>query len=138
MTPLARLTLPLALATLIAGSAGATALEPLGQNSYVTDRLIAARVADRIRKTCPEIGGRIIYAFRQAYALKDWAIGQGYSDAEIETFLDDKAEKQKIYARAEEYLAQNGAAPGNVEGFCALGRKEIAAGSIAGSLMYEK
>lgn len=138
MTRIRHLALPLTLAGLFATSVGAAALEPLSQNGYVTDRLMAARVADRIRKTCPGIGARIVYAFSQAYALRDWAVDQGYSKKEIDLFLKDKAEKQKIYARAEEYLAGNGAEAGNTEGFCALGRKEIAAKSVIGSLIYEK
>lgn len=139
MRHLARLTLPFALAAMLAGGAGATALEPLGQNKYVTDRLVAARVADRIRKACPEeIGARMVYALGQAQALKGWAEGQGYPGEEIRRFLKDKSEKRVIYARAGEYLAANGATTGNVAGFCALGKKEIAAGSIAGSLMYRK
>lgn len=132
------LALPLALGTLIATGAGAAALQPLRENSYVTDRLVAARVADRIRKTCPEIGARLIYALSEAHALKRWAEKQGYAADEIDRFLKDKAEKRAIYARAEAYLAANGATPGNVQGFCDLGRKEIAAHSIAGSLIYEK
>ena len=134
-----RLALPLAMAGIMATRAGASALEPLSQNTYVTERLIAARVADRIRKTCPdEIGARMLYAFSQAYALKGWAEDQGYSRDEIKRFLKDKTEKRKIYDVAETYLAANGAAGTDVAGFCALGKKEIAAGSIAGSLIYEK
>lgn len=135
----ARLLLPVAVAaTVIAGSA-AMALQPLGQNSYVTDRLVAARVADRIRKTCPDrIGARLLYAFSQAYALRNWAIGQGYPAAEVDRFIKDKTEKQKIYAAAEDYLAAHGAKGSDVEGFCTLGQKEIAAKSIAGSLIYQK
>ncbi|MCC0064822.1 MAG: DUF5333 domain-containing protein [Defluviimonas sp.] len=138
MKRISRLTLPVALAGLVATGAAATALEPLGQNSYVTDRLVAARVADRIRKTCPDLGGRVFYAFQQAYDLKRWVRAQGYSEDAIDGYLDDKDEKHKIYAMAERYLAANGAKKDDVAGFCALGRKEIAANSIAGSLLYEK
>lgn len=139
MNPIKHFALPLALAATLAASAGAAALEPLGQNRYVTDRLVAARVADRIRKTCPDqIGARMIYAFSQAYALKGWAKDQGYSGDEIDRFLKDKAEKRRIYDRAEEYLSARGAVKGKVEGFCALGYKEIKANSLVGSLIYEK
>jgi hypothetical protein len=124
---------------LVATGAAATALEPLSKNAYITDRLIAARVADRIRKTCPdEIGARTIYAFSQAWELKGWAEDQGYTSAAIKSFLKDKTEKKVIYDRAEKYLAANGATPDNAAGFCTLGHKEIAAKSIAGSLIYEK
>ncbi|WP_284165657.1 DUF5333 domain-containing protein [Frigidibacter sp. SD6-1] len=128
----------LLVATGFLGAAGAAAKAPLGTVSYVTDRLVAARVADRIRKTCPTIGARFIRAYSEARALQDWALDQGYSREEVKAFLKDKAEKQKIYARAEDYLVRNGATPENVEGFCALGQKEIAGGTIAGSLIYEK
>ncbi len=138
MKPIKHFALPLALALVMGTGAGASALQPLRDNTYVTDRLVAARVADRIRKTCPDIGARLVYAFSQAYALKSWAEKQGYSDDEIDAFLKDKAEKRIIYDRAEEYLASRGAVNGNVEGFCALGFKEISAGSIIGSLIYAK
>lgn len=116
----------------------AQALPPLSQNSYVTDRLVAARVADRIRRTCPTISARLIYAYSQARALKTYALKQGYTNDQIDAFLDDKAEKRKIYAVAEKYLTDNGATPDNVQGFCALGRKEIENRTIAGSLIYAK
>lgn len=138
MTRLTRLAMPLALAATLATGLQASALEPLGGNSHITDRLVAARVADRIRRTCPDIGARILYAFSQAFALRDWAAGQGYSKSEIDAFLKDGDEKRKIYARAEDYLAANGAVPGDVAGFCALGRKEIATKTIVGSLIHEK
>ena len=138
MIRITRLALPLVLVGILAAAASASALEAISENRYVTDRLVAARVADRIRKTCPMIGARIFRAFQQAYALKGWAEGQGYSSAEIDRFLKDRTEKRKIYDRAEEYLAARGATSGNVDGFCALGMQEIAAKSIVGSLIYEK
>jgi hypothetical protein len=128
----------IALALLLSISAAAVpaaALPPLGENAYVTERLIAARVADRIRKTCPDISARILYAFSEARALVAWAEDQGYSEDEIDLFLDDRREKRKIYAAAEDYLAVNGAV--DEAGFCALGRAEIEKGSIIGSLIYE-
>lgn len=138
MNHITRVALTIAFAALLTGT-GAGALEPLGQNKYVVDRLVAARVADRIRKTCPdEIGARMLKALSEASALQSWAIGQGYPKAEIKRFIKDKTEKRKVYDVAETYLAANGATGTDVAGFCALGKKEIAAGSIAGSLIYEK
>ncbi len=133
-----KLVMSLALAGLMATAVGASALEPLGENKYVIDRLFAARVADRIRKTCPTIGARLFYAYGEARELKRWAERQGYSREQIDSFLKDKAEKRKIYARAEQYLAAHGAVEGKIDGFCALGYKEIAANSLAGSLIYAK
>jgi hypothetical protein len=113
----------------------AVALPPLSENTYINDRLIQARVADRIRKECGSIAARFAYAYSQARALKQYALDQGYSEAEIEAFLDSDAEKARVKGAAEAYLSANGAT--NEEGFCALGRAEIANGTIAGSLIYE-
>lgn len=113
----------------------ALALPPLSQNAYINDRLIQARVADRIRKECDDIAARFAYAYSQARALKRYALDLGYSDAEIDAFLGSKPDKDRVKAAAEAYLAANGAT--DEAGFCALGRREIAAGTVAGSLIYE-
>ena len=113
----------------------AMALPSLSENAYINDRLIQARVADRIRKECDSIAARFAYAYSQARALKQYALDQGYADAEIDAFLDSKPDKARVKAAAEAYLTANGAT--DEAGFCALGRKEIAAGTIAGSLIYE-
>ena len=113
------------------------ALPPLSENAYINDRLIQARVADRIRKECDTINARFAYAYSQARALQQYALDQGYTDAEVEAFLDSAADKARVKAAAEDYLAANGAVAGDSASFCALGVKEIAAGSVAGSLIYE-
>ena len=119
-------------------AAPAAALEPLAQEKYVNDRLIAARVADRVRRECPSIDARIVYAWSQARALKKYAQNQGYSTAQIDAFLDSKPDKDRIYAAAENYLTRNGAAKGDAESFCRIGRAEIASKSVAGSLLVAK
>ncbi len=124
-------------AVTVALATPAFALPPLSENTYVNDRLIQARVADRIRKECDAISARFAYAYSQARALKRYAQQQGYSDAEIEAFLDSKDDKARVKAAAEAYLAANGAVAGDPASFCAIGVKEIAAGSVAGSLIYE-
>lgn len=113
----------------------AAALPPLAQEKYINDRLIAARIADRIRRECPTIDARIIHAWSQARALKTYARSKGYSEQQIKAFLDSKADKQRIYAVAERYLRQNGATPGDAESFCRIGRDEIAKNTVTGSLL---
>jgi hypothetical protein len=58
----------IAAAALIAslGPAAAAAQVPLAQNSYITDRLVQARVADLVRRGCPSIDARMVRAFREA------------------------------------------------------------------------
>jgi hypothetical protein len=128
----------LVLTVVIAMATAALALPPLSENEYINDRLIQARVADRIRKECDSINARFAYAYSQARALKQYALDQGYTEAEIEAFLDSRADKDRVKAAAEAYLAANGVVAGDAASFCALGIKEIAAGSVAGSLIYER
>lgn len=116
----------------------AAALEPLSQEKYINDRLIAARIADRIRRTCPTIDGRILYAYGEARKLKSYAQKKGYSNAQIDAFLDNRQEKDRIYAVAEDYLKRKGARADDPQSFCAVGRQEIANRSVIGSLLVAK
>ena len=125
-------------ATLTVTATQAAALEPLAQEKYINDRLIAARIADRIRRECPSIDGRIVYAFMQARALKKYARDKGYSEAQIEAFLDSRADKDRIYAVAEDYMTRNGVTAGDADSFCRLGRQEIAKNTVTGSLLSAK
>ncbi len=68
-------------------------------------------------------------------ALESYARGQGYDRATVRAFLKDKAARAEIYERAEAYLADQGAVAEDPESFCRLGRAEIAAGGLVGSLL---
>lgn len=116
----------------------ASAREPLAAEAHVNQQLIAARVADRIRRECPSVSANMLRAFAAAQALKSYARRQGYSEAEIDGFLKDRAQRQRIYAEAEAYMAARGVRAGDVQSYCALGQAEIAAGSVAGSLIRNK
>lgn len=127
----------LILATFVAAGPAA-ALEPLAQEKYVNDRLIAARIADRIRRECPSLGARIIYAYSEARKLKRYAENKGYSAQQIEAFLDSKEDKKRIYAVAEEYLTRKGAKKGDAQSYCAIGRAAMADKNLIGSFLVAK
>lgn len=116
----------------------AAALEPLSQERYINDRLIAARIADRIRRECPSIGARMIYAYSQARALERYALDKGYSREQVDAFLDSKEDRKRIYAVAEDYMARKGVKKGDAESYCRLGRQEIQSGTVTGSLLVAK
>ncbi|MDB6181334.1 DUF5333 domain-containing protein [Paracoccus fistulariae] len=123
-------------ATLSAGPA--LALEPLSQEKYVNDRLIAARIADRIRRECPGYGARMIYAFNEARALKRYARDKGYSEAQIDAFLDSKEDRRRIYAVAEDYLTGKGAKLGDTQSFCTVGQQEFANNSYIATFLVAR
>lgn len=128
----------LALAMSLVAAGAAHALQPLRENAYVNERLVAAQVGDIIRKTCPTIGARLLYAISQADKLEAWALKQGYSRDEIRAFIRDPGEKRRVRAEAEAYMAAHGVVVGDVESYCALGRAEIERGTITGSLLFVK
>lgn len=111
---------------------------PLAQEKYINDRLIAARIADRIRRECPSYSPRMVYAWGQARALKRYAQQQGYSDAQIDAFLDDRAERRRIYAVAEQYLTSKGAKEGDAQSFCAVGQQEFANNSYIATFLVAR
>ena len=126
------------IACVFATAGPAAALEPLPQEKYINDRLIAARVADRIRRECDSIDARLIFAFSQARALKRYAQDKGYTNAQIDRFLDSESDKKRIYGVAEDYLARKGATAGSEASYCAIGRDEIAGKSLIGSFLATK
>ncbi|MBV0892261.1 DUF5333 domain-containing protein [Paracoccus sp. Z118] len=125
-------------AALAALASPAAALEPLPQERYINDRLIAARIADRIRRNCPSINARMIYAYQQARALKQYALDKGYSEEQIDTFLDSKEDRKRIYAVAEQYLTRNGVREGDPQSYCQIGHREIQANTVTGSLLVAR
>lgn len=107
----------------------------IAADAHVTEVLVAARVGDVIRNTCPSISARIFAVFGAMNDLKAYARGQGYPEAEVKAFLKDQGQKDRIKTLAAGYLAKAGARDGDVESFCVAGRAEIAGKTLAGGLL---
>ncbi|PLS22114.1 DUF5333 domain-containing protein [Neptunicoccus cionae] len=130
-----RILLTAALTGLMATTAMAN--PPLREVKEINDGLLYVGLADEIRKNCDSISGRIFKGIGRLRAIHKQAQDMGYSKEEIETFVDSRAEKNRLKARGRAYLKANGASLENKQSMCALGRKEIAKGSAIGSLLYE-
>ena len=122
-------------ASLVGSAVLAKAPPPMAKDQRITESLVAARVADVIRKTCPTISARTLVVLTKMAELKSYARRQGNSNAEIEAFIDDPVQKARIKKLASVYLSRAGARAGNIESFCRVGRDEIARGTLAGSLI---
>lgn len=112
-------------------------LPPINENPHIIQSLLSAAIGDEIRKNCPTISARMFRAYTAAKDLERYALEQGYSEGEIEAFLDSKAERKAMRARRDAYLAKNGVTEGEPDSYCALGKKEIADGSLTGWLLRE-
>lgn len=125
---------PLFLAALVLAFP-AFALEPLPKEAHINDSLRAGRIGDVIRKTCPTISARMFVVVGRIQDLKAYALKKGYARSEVEAFLKDPAQKARLRAEADAYLAAAGAVPGKPETFCAVGEAEIAKNSLVGQLL---
>jgi hypothetical protein len=126
------------MAALVAGSmanADAGTLPPINQDSHIINSLLAAAIGDEIRKNCPTISPRMFRVYTKAKALERYALKKGYSEEEIEKFLDSEAEREAMRARRDAYLKANDVVEGDAKSYCSLGMKEIASGSLTGFLL---
>ncbi|MEX5729484.1 hypothetical protein Ga0609869_002837 [Rhodovulum iodosum] len=119
-------------------AAAAEGLPPLRENAHVWNSLFAAAVGDEIRKNCPTMSARIFRALRGAHELEEHALSLGYTEEQIEAFLDSDDEQDRMRAQRDAYLARHGVKEGDAESYCRLGREEIARGSLTGWLLREK
>ena len=113
----------------------ALARPPLRDVPEIDNGLMAVAIADEIRKTCDGIDARMFKALSTLSSLKRMARARGYSDAEIDDYVTSKAEKARMRAKAEAYLASRGVSAKDRTALCAFGRAEMAAGSAIGQLL---
>lgn len=114
----------------------AQAKVPLRDEAHINGQLLAAQIGDILRKTCPDASARFFVVYAKINALKAYAREKGYTEPEVRAFLDDRAEKGRIRAAAEAYLAEAGAVKGDVESYCRVARDEVRKGTLTGELLW--
>ncbi len=124
---------------LLIGAAGpALARQPLHEIPPVVHAFYSLGLADEVRRNCAAIDARMFRAWRFLSSIERYARKLGYSDAEIDDFVRNKSEKERLRARIRADLAKRGATPRTPEGYCTVGHEEIAKGSVAGRLLRAK
>jgi len=111
---------------------------PLREVAEIDDAVLDVGIADIIRKRCPDISARMVRAVRFAYDVKAKARAMGYSEAEIDAYLDSDAEKARMRARGAAFFKARGVDTSDPQSYCALGRAEIQKSSRIGSLLKAK
>ncbi len=119
-------------------AAPAAALQPLHEDTRVLNGFYVIGFADEIRKRCDSIEPRIFRAIGYLRSLERYALKAGYTSEDIDELQDNKAEKEKLRSKIRADLAKRGATPQTPEGYCTVGREEIAKGSAAGRLLKSK
>lgn len=128
----------LIVAAALLGATPALALEPINQEAHINNTLLQGFIADKIADTCPAMEPRKLRALGELNKLKDYALKKGYTEKEVRDFVTSKTEKARGKRQAVEWLAAKGAAAGDVQAHCKLGRAEIARNSLIGYLLRDK
>ncbi len=120
---------------LASGASPGLAQIPLKDVAAVSEGLIATGMAIRIAERCDSLEPRTLRGIAYLNSLRQHARELGYSNDEIDAYIDDKDEERRLIAIAETRLAEKGAVEGEPETFCAVGRAEMASGSATGRLL---
>ena len=125
-------------ATLAANAASANANPGLRAEKDINDGLFVVAVADKIRRECGSISARIFRARSYVTGLKERAVERGYSDTEIDAYIDDKTNKVEMRERRNAYFESKGASNLDAQSLCVLGHAEIQKQSRIGALLKAK
>ena len=118
---------------LLAGPAGAQT--PLKDVAYVRDGIIHVGMAYEISEKCGDLNARLFRGLGFLQSLKNHARGLGHTEAEIDAYVNDAAEKDRLEAIARAALADLGVVEGVESSYCAVGRAQIAANTRVGWLL---
>jgi Family of unknown function (DUF5333) len=113
----------------------ALALMPINEEPVINETLLQGFIGDAIDDNCDTIEARKLRALGELNKLRDYALKQGYTSAEVRAFVTDKEEKARGKALAAEWLKERGAEPGNQDAYCRIGEEEIAKESLIGYLL---
>lgn len=126
----------LLLITGFAIAAGATAVHSQLRNEpTITEGLINVAIAYEIGERCDSLSARRLAGINYLFALKAEAERLGYSDAEIDAFIDSDAEQDELETTARSRLQSLGAVNGQWDTYCAVGQAQIAQNTVAGQLL---
>jgi len=101
----------------------------------VRDGIIFVGMAYEISERCGSINARLFRGLGYLQSLRRHARDLGYSEAEVDAYINDDAEKDRLEGIARAQLAQLGVVPGHEATYCAVGRAEIDANTRVGWLL---
>ncbi|MFN3663924.1 DUF5333 domain-containing protein [Yoonia sp.] len=117
----------------LAGNLSAQA--SLKDEPAVRNGIIQVGMAYEISRQCGDIRARTLRGIGYLQSLRTTARDLGYTDAEIDAFIDDKEEKRRLENMARAQLADLGAVAGEPDSYCTVGHAQIAANTRVGWLL---
>jgi hypothetical protein len=125
----------LILAFVVAQPARADQWDALRNDPTISEGLIDFAIARHIHNRCDSISARRMRAMGFINSLIAEATELGYSRDEIEDYVFNEAEQDRVRGLADERLAARGASPTQMAGYCVVGEEEINANSQIGRLL---
>lgn len=132
-----RLIITTVLAFGLIGTAG-IARADLAAEKDINAGLLTVAIADKIRRDCSEVSAKFWAARSYANQLKGMALKRGYTEAQIDAYINSDAEQDKMRARRNAYIKSKGASNKDAASLCRLGRDEIKNRSHVGSFLKAK
>ncbi|KQI68512.1 hypothetical protein AN189_09350 [Loktanella sp. 3ANDIMAR09] len=117
------------------GLTGPATAQGLADEAEITNGLLVVGMAYEISRQCDDIDARTFQGIRTLLNLKSRARDLGYSSDEVDAYIDDDAQKDRLEAIARRQLVQLGAVTGDPDSYCTVGRDQIAKGSGVGRLL---
>lgn len=119
----------------VGSTALAQARVPLPEDRAIEDGLTLVAIGNELRKNCSAVSPKYLKTYNFVRGLHNRAKSLGYSEAEIEAYLDSDPDKARVDARARAYLTARGVDYGQPETFCTVARAEIQRGTSVGSFL---
>ncbi len=123
------------IAATVMGAGYASAQTELKDVTRVRDGIVHVGMAYELSEQCGDLSARLFRGLSFLQSLKNHARQLGYSDAEIDAYINDNAEKDRLEAIARAQLVRLGVVEGNEATYCAVGRQQIEANTRVGWLL---
>ena len=126
------------LALIVAPMAAPVAARRPGDIAEVREGLIAVAVGDMIQKNCGAISPRLVRVYTLRTQLIAAAREAGFTNAEIDAFVDNATVRAELEGVARQYLEERGVEPAEPKSYCDVGNLEIAQQTDVGRLLRNR
>ena len=126
-------------ASAVAATPQAEVNAALRGNPDVYNGLFTAGLIKFIVDTCPDLEGPNRLARVSFFlGLYNKARAMGFSRAQIEAFVEDKSEQDRLLGLVKAHLEKQGVAPEEASSVCTYARAQMAEGTVLGSRLRER
>ena len=106
-----------------------------GDVTRVTEGIIAAGMAAELDDNCGDVSVRMLRGLSFLQGLKSALRDEGYSNAEIDAWIDDDGEKDRLEAIARQRLSDLGVRTNDLASYCTVARGQIDQDTQIGRLL---